>query len=87
METFTCPQCGTQMQEFGIGHGRVRRCPEGHGVFLSRADLADLIDAETAWHRNADSHHTAPLPRITADMRQPPVAAARPPAWVASLFE
>jgi len=87
METIACPRCGTQMEERGVGQGRVQRCPEGHGVFLERSSLTDLIDAETAWHRNADAYHTAPLPRITADMTSPPTSPARPPAWVATLFE
>ena len=87
METLACPQCGGEMEERRLSRALVHRCPAGHGVFLSRAELGDLIDAETDWHRGADAHHTAPLPRITADMTAPPASARRAPAWVASLFE
>ena len=68
-----------------LADGQVNQCPDGHGVFLSRADLGTLIEAENDWHRNA-SQHTAPMPRITADMQAPP--AGRPPAraWVETLF-
>ena len=88
METLTCPRCGTEMVTRTLGgaaDGEVAVCPEGHGIFLARADLGSLIEAETDWHRNA-SQHTAPLPRITADMAAPP--ASRPPAraWVETLF-
>lgn len=87
METMNCPQCGTQMDERRVGDGQVLSCPDNHGVFLPRSALSDLIDAESAWHRNADARHTAPIPRITADMTRPPSYAAAPPAWVASLFD
>ena len=62
----------------------VSACPEGHGVFLERADLGAFVEAENDWHRHA-GQHTAPLPRITADMPPPP---ARPAAraWVETLF-
>lgn len=87
METLACPLCGVEMEERRLVRTRVHRCPAGHGVFLARADLGDLIDAENDWHRSADSHHTAPLPRITPDMVAPPAVVRRPPAWVASLFD
>ncbi|WP_235736014.1 TFIIB-type zinc ribbon-containing protein [Nocardioides alcanivorans] len=87
METMTCPRCGTQMEERNAGRGQVLRCPDGHGVFLDRASLGDLIDAEVAWHQHADARHTAPLPRITADMTAPPAYPVAAPAWVASLFD
>ena len=68
-----------------LADGQVSQCPDGHGVFLSRADLGTLIEAENDWHRNA-SQHTAPMPKITADMQAPPPG--RPPAraWVETLF-
>ena len=40
-------------------------------MFLERADLGSLIEAENDWHANR-SADTAPLPRITADMTAPP---------------
>ena len=68
-----------------LGAGQVSQCPDGHGVFLARADLGNLIESESDWHRNA-SQHTAPLPRITADMTAPPASPARARAWVETLF-
>ena len=81
----TCPRCGTAMVSRALADGQVSQCPDGHGVFLSRADLGTLIEAENDWHRNA-SQHTAPMPKITADMQAPPPG--RPPAraWVETLF-
>jgi Zn-finger nucleic acid-binding protein len=67
------------------GDAEVNRCPDGHGVFLSRADLGALIEAETDWHLHA-GQHTAPMPRITADMEAPPSATPPARAWVATLF-
>lgn len=87
METLECPRCGVAMDERRLGDSAVRRCPDGHGVFLERVALADLIDAENDWHRAGEGFHTAPLPRITADMSAPPPAARRAPAWVATLFD
>lgn len=69
-----------------LGAGQVSQCPDGHGVFLERAELGNLVEAESDWHRNA-SQHTAPLPRITADMTAPPVSPARARAWVETLFQ
>lgn len=73
------------MVSHSIGDGEVAQCPDGHGVFLSRADLGAMIESELDWHRHA-GQHTAPLPRITADMVAPP--APKPPAraWVETLF-
>jgi hypothetical protein len=68
-----------------LGAAEVNQCPEGHGVFLERADLGTFIESETDWHRNA-SQHTAPLPRITADMQAPPASRAPARAWVETLF-
>ncbi|HEX2551972.1 MAG TPA: zf-TFIIB domain-containing protein [Nocardioidaceae bacterium] len=89
METLTCPRCGTEMVTRTLGgtagDGEVSQCPDGHGVFLARADLGSLIEAETDWHRNA-SQHTAPLPRITADMTAPPASRVPARAWVETLF-
>jgi Zn-finger nucleic acid-binding protein len=90
MESMTCPRCGTEMVtrtlSSSLGEGEVSRCPDGHGVFLSRADLGALIEAERDWHRHA-GQHTAPMPRITADMTAPPAARPAPRAWVETLFD
>lgn len=85
MEPMTCPRCGTEMHEHPTGAAAVWRCPDGHGVFLSRAELGQLADAEADWHRGV-GQHTAPMPRITADMTAPPTATQRARAWVETLF-
>ncbi len=67
----TCPQCGGEMGERAAGEVTVLACGTCQGIFLDRADLGRLIEAENDWHsqRSAD---TAQLPRITADMAAPP---------------
>ena len=73
------------MHDRTLGDATVSQSPEGHGVFLARADLGALVEAENDWHRNA-GQHTAPLPRITPDMTAPPAAAKQSRAWVETLF-
>lgn len=73
------------MVERTLGLATVSQCPDGHGVFLSRAELGTLIEAENDWHRNT-GQHTAPLPRITADMTAPPATPHQSQAWVETLF-
>ena len=86
MENLTCPRCDTEMVARPLGSdGEVMQCPEGHGVFLSRADLGSLIEAENDWHRNA-SQSTAPMPRITPEMTAPPTGRTAARAWVETLF-
>ena len=85
MDALTCPRCQSEMESRALGTGRVNQCPEGHGVFLERIELGNLIEAETDWHRNA-GQHTAPLPRITPDMTAPPASKAPARAWVETLF-
>ncbi|GCD89019.1 zf-TFIIB domain-containing protein [Nocardioides sp. LS1] len=86
MDSFTCPRCDAEMVARPLGSdAEVMQCPEGHGVFLSRADLGSLIEAETDWHRNA-SQQTTPIPRISADKVAPPAAKAHARAWVETLF-
>jgi len=74
------------MLSSSLGEGQVSSCPDGHGVFLARADLGALIESESDWHRHA-GQHTAPMPRITADMVAPPAARVPARAWVETLFE
>ena len=89
MENLTCPRCGTEMVTRTLagsaGEGDVSQCPEGHGVFLSRADLGSLIEAENDWHAH-QSANTAALPRITPDMASPPATSSRSRAFVETLF-
>jgi hypothetical protein len=73
------------MTERTVGDARVSRCPDGHGVFLERADLGALVEAETDWHERS-VHDTARLPRITPDMTAPPLPPA-PRGWVETLFD
>ena len=73
------------MTEQTIGDARVSRCPEGHGVFLERADIGALVEAENDSHERS-VHDTARLPRITADMTAPPMSPS-PRGWVETLFD
>ena len=81
MESLSCPKCGTEM----VPRSLVQQCPEGHGVFLERADLGSLIEAETDWNSRS-VHDTARLPRITSDMTEPPAPSPHARAWVETLF-
>lgn len=85
-EELNCPKCGAAMLEREFERLSVNQCPDGHGIFLARADLADLIEAENNWHREGGSFQTAPLPKITPDMSAPPPATPRASAWIATLF-
>jgi hypothetical protein len=68
-----------------LGHVPVRRCDGCHAVFLEQSALGALIEAENDWHAH-QSANTAALPRITADMAEPPTAQARSRAFVETLF-
>lgn len=85
MDAMNCPRCDQEMEIKTLGSGRVRACPDGHGVFLERIELGNLVESESDWHRNA-GQHTAPLPRITPDMTAPPTSRAPARAWVETLF-
>jgi Zn-finger nucleic acid-binding protein len=89
MDNLTCPRCGTEMVTRAlagsVGEGDFSQCPEGHGVFLARADLGSLIEAENDWHRTA-SQQTTPIPRITPGMQAPPTSRTPARAWVETLF-
>ena len=63
----------------------VAQCPEGHGVFLERADLGSLAESESDWHSRT-VQDTATLPRITGDMTTPPIASKSAKSWVETLF-
>jgi Zn-finger nucleic acid-binding protein len=81
-----CPVCGTAMESRSLGgDAEVNACPDGHGVFLRRADLGSLVEAEQDWHRHA-GQHTMPMPRITAEMTAPPAGRTQSRAWVETLF-
>ena len=82
MESLNCPKCGAEMVRPDASS---QQCPEGHGVFLERADLGSLIEAETDWNSRT-VHDTARLPRITSDMTEPPAPSRHARAWVETLF-
>ena len=86
MEPPGCPLCGSEMVVRLRGDAHVSRCPAGHGVFLARADLGALVEAETDWHEQT-VQDTAQLPRITSDLTSPPPLPARARAWVETLFD
>ncbi len=81
----TCPRCSAELVERSISGVTVHQCPDGHGVFLERAELGALIEGEGEWHRSS-GHHTQPMPRITADMEVPPPVATRARAFIETLF-
>lgn len=86
MEPLNCPLCGAEMLTRSLRQSHVHQCPEGHGVFLERAELGGLAENETDWHSHA-GQHTAPVPRITADMEAPPAPTTpQARAWVETLF-
>ena len=84
-DAMSCPRCGAEMVRRARGLTYASQCPEGHGVFLERADLGSLVEAETDWHSRT-VHDTAQLPRITSDMTAPPAATRQARAWVETLF-
>ncbi|MGN6130747.1 MAG: zf-TFIIB domain-containing protein [Nocardioidaceae bacterium] len=87
MDEMTCPQCQTAMTAREVSGVTVQQCPACEGVFLPRAELGSLVDAENDWHRGSGPV-TQPMPRITEDMVAPPSppAQTRARAWVETLF-
>ena len=81
----TCPKCNGSMTERSQGRVRVSQCESCQGVFLDRADLGHLVEAENDWHANR-SADTAQLPRITSDMTSPP-RTTKARSYVDSLFQ
>ena len=84
MDEMTCPQCDGTMVERSHGRVHVRQCESCQGIFLDRADLGSLVEAENDWHAHR-STDTAQLPRITADMTAPPPP-AKARSYVDGLF-
>lgn len=73
------------MAERTSGHVTVRRCEDCSGVFLGRAELGALVEAENDWHAH-QSANTAALPRITADMTSAPSSPLRSRSYLETLF-
>ncbi|QNN52719.1 zf-TFIIB domain-containing protein [Nocardioides mesophilus] len=85
MDEMTCPQCQSQMSPRPVGDVSVHQCGSCHGIFLERADLGVLIEAENDYHRDSGPK-TQPLPRITADMVAPPPKAPVSRSYIETLF-
>ncbi|HET6626831.1 MAG TPA: zf-TFIIB domain-containing protein [Nocardioidaceae bacterium] len=85
MDEMTCPKCQSTMSPRTLGDVTVGRCSSCDGVFLDRADLGNLIEAENDWHVNSGPK-TEPLPRITADMTAPPPSRPTTRAYIETLF-
>jgi Zn-finger nucleic acid-binding protein len=84
--SMTCPQDGAAMAERYLGDVTVHQCSSCQGVFLERAELANLVEAENDWHRDTGPL-TQPLPRITPDMKTaPPPSRPTARAYIETLF-
>ena len=86
MDEMNCPKCGSTMESRRLGNADVARCTSCDGIFLERADLGNLVEAENDWHAGAGTYHTEPLPRITAAMTAPPPSRPKARAFIETLF-
>jgi Zn-finger nucleic acid-binding protein len=86
MDQMTCPLCHAEMSPRYLGDVTVHQCPSCQGIFLERAELGHLIEAENDWHRDRLSPPTQPIPRVTTDMEIPPPPPAMAQAYVEVLF-
>lgn len=85
MEEMTCPKCHSGMSPRHLRDITIQQCSSCGGIFLDRADLGDLADAESDWHVHTGPT-TRPLPRITADMTAPPPSRPAARAFIETLF-
>lgn len=69
-----------------LGDVPVSQCSSCSGIFLERADLGSLVEAENDWHRNSSGPRTEPVPRITTDMTAPPPSRPRTRSYIETLF-
>ena len=81
----TCPQCQSTMSSRRVGDVTVHQCSSCQGLFLERAELAHLAEAETDYHRDTGPV-TRPMPRITPDMVAPPPSAPSSRSYIETLF-
>jgi Zn-finger nucleic acid-binding protein len=87
MDEMTCPQCQSPMNERRVGDVTVQQCTSCDGVFLARADLGALSEAESEWFRRRESGPvTQPMPKITADMTAPPPSRPAARSFLETLF-
>jgi Zn-finger nucleic acid-binding protein len=68
-----------------LGEVPVNQCASCGGIFLERADLGALVEAENDWHRNSGPR-TQPVPRITAEMTAPPPSRPTTRSYIETLF-
>ena len=85
MAELTCPKCGAAMARRSYGSVPVGQCPDCGGIFLDRADAGALVEAESDWHAHRSSA-TRPMPRITADMTEPPPTPPASRSFLDALF-
>jgi Zn-finger nucleic acid-binding protein len=85
MEEMTCPKCGGSMSLHQLRDAEIARCSSCRGIFIERADLGALSEAENDWHKGVHPH-TEPLPRITPDMTAPPPSRPRARSFLETLF-
>ncbi len=81
----TCPKDGSAMTGRMFGDATVNKCGSCGGIFLDRADLGNLVEAENDWHQHSGPK-TAPIPRITADMTAPPPSRPQARSYIETLF-
>jgi uncharacterized protein len=85
MDEMTCPNCQSSMVSRAVAEVTVHRCSSCDGIFLARADLGNLIEAENDWHRDSGPK-TQPLPRITTEMTAPPPSKPTVRSYIETLF-
>lgn len=82
----TCPKCEGRMVRRSDTAASVAQCESCASLFLDRVDLGALIEAENDWHAHRSSH-TRPMPRITAEMTEPPPAPLMRRSFLDALFK
>jgi uncharacterized protein len=85
MDEMSCPKCDSAMNTRSLGDVAVSKCPSCNGIFLERADLGNMIEAENDWHLHSGPK-TEPLPKITADMAAPPPSRPKARSYIETLF-
>jgi Zn-finger nucleic acid-binding protein len=86
MDEMTCPKCQGSMGSRQVGDAVVAKCSSCAGIFLERADVGSLSEAENDWHATTGPI-TQALPRITEDMTAPPPSRPKARSFVESLFD
>jgi hypothetical protein len=84
-DEMTCPKCQGTMHTRQVGDAWVAKCISCSGIFLDRADVGALSEAENDWHVGSGPV-TEPLPRITTDMAAPPPSRPLARSFLETLF-